>query len=696
MLPAIADAVGDRAEVLLDTGILHGGDVVAALALGARACLVGRAFLYGLMAGGECGVQRAITILAEEVARTLRLLGVASVRDLNRSHASLRPPGDELNRRGRPMQVVEFRPEPEQYAFTFGGVGPVRKVTPGTVLRLWTEDAFCGNIRRTTDLPSAALTMPFVNPQTGPFYVEGAEAGDTLALHFLDLSPAREWGASSTIPFFGGLTSTDRTATLQDPLPERTWIYEVDRDRRTVAFQAQRRRAAAGAADGSHARHRRGWRRPPARCARSLVPDTFGGNMDTPEMRAGATCYLGVNVEGALFSVGDGHYRQGEGEACGTAVEGAMDVTLIVDLIKGGAPGLAADRERRLPDGGGVEPPARGCLAGRPGQHGDVAQRAVRAGQAGRLPAAVADQRGPAGQRRGRQLQLGHEGGQGPAAPGGRLPRHAPAAARGRRGGRPVDGRRQMDLGLQGLRALVTGGTRGIGRAIVETFLAEGASVGFCARTADDVAAAAEALTGRGGQVTGHAIDVADEEGMRRWVTESADRLGGLDIVVANVSALAIPDEAENWRASFNVDMMGTVGLVNAAMPYLKRSQAASIVTIGSVSGREIDFAAGPYGTFKAAIIHYTQGLAYQLAGEGIRANSLSPGNTYFDGGVWQSIEQNNPDLFASALALNPTGRMAKPEEIARAAVFLASPAASFITGANLLVDGALTRGVQF
>jgi 3-oxoacyl-[acyl-carrier protein] reductase len=253
-----------------------------------------------------------------------------------------------------------------------------------------------------------------------------------------------------------------------------------------------------------------------------------------------------------------------------------------------------------------------------------------------------------------------------------------------------------MDLGLEGLRALVTGGTRGIGRAIVETFLAEGASVGFCARTADDVAATADALTGSGGHVVGYAIDVADEEGMRRWVTESADRLGGLDIVVANVSALAIPDEAENWRASFNVDMMGTVGLVNAAMPYLKRSQAASIVTIGSVSGREIDFAAGPYGTFKAAIIHYTQGLAYQRAGEGIRANSLSPGNTYFDGGVWQSIEQNNPELFASALALNPTGRMAKPEEIARAAVFLASPAASFITGANLLVDGALTRGVQF
>jgi NAD(P)-dependent dehydrogenase (short-subunit alcohol dehydrogenase family) len=131
-------------------------------------------------------------------------------------------------------------------------------------------------------------------------------------------------------------------------------------------------------------------------------------------------------------------------------------------------------------------------------------------------------------------------------------------------------------------------------------------------------------------------------------------------------------------------------------MPYLEESRAPSIVTVSSVSGREIDFAAGAYGTFKAAIVHYTQGLAYQLAGKGIRANSISPGNTYFPGGVWESIEQNNPEFYQEALALNPTGRMAHPDEIARAAVFLASPVASFITGTNLVVDGALTRGVQF
>ena len=165
---------------------------------------------------------------------------------------------------------------------------------------------------------------------------------------------------------------------------------------------------------------------------------------------------------------------------------------------------------------------------------------------------------------------------------------------------------------------------------------------------------------------------------------------------MSNVSALAIGQDEASWQAEFSTDMMGTVRAVNAAMPFLEQSKAASIVIISSVSGREVDFAAGPYGVFKAALIHYAKGLSYQLAGRNIRVNTLSPGNTYFPGGVWENIEQNNPELFKQAMALNPTGRMGKPEEMARAVVFLASPAASFITGTNLVVDGALTRGVQY
>jgi 3-oxoacyl-[acyl-carrier protein] reductase len=140
-------------------------------------------------------------------------------------------------------------------------------------------------------------------------------------------------------------------------------------------------------------------------------------------------------------------------------------------------------------------------------------------------------------------------------------------------------------------------------------------------------------------------------------VTSSADALGGIDIIASNVSALAIEDKPENWAASFEVGLMAAVRMVNAAMPYLEASSALSIVAVSSVSGREIDFGAGPYGMFKAALIHYMQGLAHQLADKGIRANAVSPGNTYLDGGAWANIEQSLPDLFSSGMALNPTGR---------------------------------------
>ena len=230
--------------------------------------------------------------------------------------------------------MTRFVPAPDQYAWTFGGCEPVMRVQSGEILDLYTEDAFAGHIRSSQDLPSRSIVYPFINPQTGPFYVEGAAPGDTLAIHLIDVQPARDWAVSTTVPLFGALTSTKFTPTLQPALPERTWVYAVDRVARDVTYRAldsdyevrlplEPFLGTIGVA-------------PEVGEARNvLVPEAFGGNMDTPEARAGTTLYLGVNVEGALFSIGDGHYTMGEGEVCGVAVEGAMNTLLTVEVIKG-------------------------------------------------------------------------------------------------------------------------------------------------------------------------------------------------------------------------------------------------------------------------------------------------------------------------------------------------------------------------
>jgi len=251
-----------------------------------------------------------------------------------------------------------------------------------------------------------------------------------------------------------------------------------------------------------------------------------------------------------------------------------------------------------------------------------------------------------------------------------------------------------MDLGLKGKRVAVTGGSKGIGRAIAEGFATEGTHVSICARNADEVAATVAALKAKGVRAFGSALDVADATALAAWITAGTGELGGLDALVCNVSALAVGDTAESWQRSFSVDMMHTVNAVQAAVPHLEKSGAGSIVLISSVSGFEVDFAAGSYGAIKAALIHYAKGLSRQLVGKGIRVNCVSPGNTYFEGGIWQNIEKNMPDLFKSTLSVNPTGKFGTAQEVANGVVFISSPMASRISGSNLVIDGALTVAV--
>lgn len=253
-----------------------------------------------------------------------------------------------------------------------------------------------------------------------------------------------------------------------------------------------------------------------------------------------------------------------------------------------------------------------------------------------------------------------------------------------------------MDLGLAGRRAIITGGTRGIGRRTAEALADEGCSVGLCARQNSDVEETVSGLEARGISAFGRAVDVADASALTAWVTDAASALGGLDVVVANVSSMGYGEGEEAWRASFEIDIMHTVRMTEAALPHLRESDAGAIVVVSTVAAIETGPLEGAYGTLKAALIRYAAGMASVLAPEGIRVNAVSPGTIYIEDGFWGGMSRDNPEMFAQAMSWNPMGRMGTPDEVARAIAFLASPAASFITGANLIVDGGLTRGVQF
>ena len=253
-----------------------------------------------------------------------------------------------------------------------------------------------------------------------------------------------------------------------------------------------------------------------------------------------------------------------------------------------------------------------------------------------------------------------------------------------------------MELGLKGKNAAITGATRGIGHAIASLLASEGCNVSICARDQTAVDTTVAALNETNVKAVGSAVDVTDSGAQTDWIEDTAATLGGLDIFIANVSAMQLSLDEKAWRQSFEVDMLSTFSGAEAAIPLLKQSKTGAVVFIASIAALQTARGASPYGAMKAAVLNYTKGLARSLAPEGIRVNAVSPGNIYFEDGIWGRIERESPENFAEMLSANPMGRMGRPEEVANAVVFLASPAASFISGTNLLVDGALTFGVQY
>jgi 3-oxoacyl-[acyl-carrier protein] reductase len=251
-----------------------------------------------------------------------------------------------------------------------------------------------------------------------------------------------------------------------------------------------------------------------------------------------------------------------------------------------------------------------------------------------------------------------------------------------------------MDLNLKGKNVLITGASRGIGRSIADGFAREGANVAICARDASGVSATVKALQALGVKATGKSVDAGDPAALRTWVDESRAVLGGVDCYVANVSALGTSTDAETWRRSLEIDITGMIAGVEAALPSLEASKG-SIVMVNTTGAVQVFGPPTPYPVVKAGALAYMKYLANFIAHKGIRVNAVSPGSIFFEGGVWDRRRINEPERFERMEKLNPMGRMGRPEEVANAVLFLASSAASFISGTNLVVDGALTARVQ-
>ncbi len=244
-----------------------------------------------------------------------------------------------------------------------------------------------------------------------------------------------------------------------------------------------------------------------------------------------------------------------------------------------------------------------------------------------------------------------------------------------------------MKIDLKDRRALITGGSRGIGLAIAQAYAEAGADVAICARSEGPLQHAREQLAKTGRRISAKVCDVSDAQAIKSWVEQSAAELGGIDILVNNASGFGRTDDEEGWALSIQVDLMSTVRACHAAMPFLEK-QGGSIIHISSISGLKASVRTPPYGAIKAALIEYTQTQALTHASKKIRVNCIAPGSIFFEGGTWDVAQKNNPALYERILQSIPSGRYGTPEEVAHVAAFLASDLAAWVTGQTIAVDG--------
>ena len=253
-----------------------------------------------------------------------------------------------------------------------------------------------------------------------------------------------------------------------------------------------------------------------------------------------------------------------------------------------------------------------------------------------------------------------------------------------------------MNLDLKGRKAILPAASKGLGRATAELFAREGADVAICARGSEELEKTRKALAEHGGKVIADVVDIADAEAYKAWVASSADALGGCDDFIAFPSAGGAQSSEEVWLNAFNLDVMGAWRGLTAAMSWLEKSQAASIVVIASMLAIEPVFGPQPMAAMKAAATHQAGALAHQLGPKGIRVNIVSPGPIFIEGGVWDTIQRNRREFYDATLSNIPLGRFGADKEVAWAIGFLASPHSAFITGTNLVVDGGTLQRVQF